>query len=368
MALAQESYSRKPTHAAKLSKQPFGSTGLDGRAGTSVPTFGGPDSAMSNPASIGINDDTPSTAWVKHFHFPLVYGAYNEHSKSLLETISFQGGLKGAEFQESVIAARDGKPQYSRASLFPNARIGQVIIGPIYDIELASTKIHPDNDIVEFAYQRKTGAGLGWSIVDPSGSLKIGLFAHYLELERFQGSYISDQVMDISESEQLIEDGMGRYKGLGLNVGLLWKMKHKMTPVVSLRAKDVGGTHYFHQNGSGESFTNKQDLGIGLGFSPQIFSQVFAHIFLEGNNLTNDEVPVESKGRLGGGLTFGGRDAFSICGVNMGLDASGFAYGGHLNIGLIGVQYANFAVDVGTEDHRAIERRQSGSLSINLAQ
>ena len=89
---------------------------------------------------------------------------------------------------------------------------------------------------------------------------------------------------------------------------------------------------------------------------------------VEGNRLTDKNTAVNKKFRTGAELLLGtghGRPTFSL---RTGYNLAGVSGGLGLDLGLVGIQYANQAVDVGIDNVHVTERRHVGVFVVNVAE
>lgn len=353
-----------------LDSDPVLSTRGAGMGHALAPHADGNDAAFYNPAGIGgLHLGKEPKHRVRQFYFLYGGAAINENSQELNQEMRTKGAANDAAIGQAVIDANAGKRQYARVSLFPNLGYSRFMIGPIIDSQMAAVPIGDNTDLVDVHYRERTGIGMGFSVTDPKERLYLGVFATHLSIKDVRGEFLYTDMIDKTARQEAIKDETNKYSGIATNVGMLWRIAKEGAPTLAIVARDVGGTSYQKTSGDAEGGLDiPQDLTFGLGLSPALGKIGYFNFSVEGAHLTAKETAVEKKWRSGMEFNFGDRGIKSFFGLRCGGSDAGASFGTHLNLGILGAQYANFAEDIGVDNKRMIERRQAFIVSVNLAE
>lgn len=351
-----------------LDDSPIMSPRAAGMGGALSALADGNDAAYYNPAGIGgIHYGKKKPKKARQFYFFHGGLSQNKNSQELGKEFRKEGAAKDATIGSAVLDAHAGERQYARAALFPNFGYSRFIIGPIADIQMAAIPQGEDTDLVDLHYQERSGVAFGASFTDPKERLYLGFFSSYLNIKDVNGEFLYTDVAEKERRKAAIKDFTNKYSGVANNVGLLWRIAKPATPSLAIVARNVGDTHYNKTKGDGENLVVKQDLTVGFAVSPPLGKIGFYNFTVEGAKLSDKNTAVKRKWKTAMEFTFGGRGTHAILGIRGGYNHAGASFGSHLNIGLLGFQYANFAEDIGIENNRVIERRQNFLFSIDLA-
>ena len=327
------------------------------------------DAAYYNPAGIGglhHGKNRPQT--FRQFYFMYGGGEVNENSRSMQEDLSQGSGASDPDMATAVLDAHAGKRAYARTSFFPNVGFGRFMLGPIYDVQLAAVPLGQQSDLVDLHYQERQGLGFGFSVADAKERLYLGAFATHLSIEDVQGEFLYSDMIDKQLRKEQFDQVSAKYSGLATNVGMVWKIAKVATPTLSVAARNVGDSHYDQTSGETDRpLVFKQDLTVGFGVAPRLGKIGYFNFSAEAGNLTDENTSVSKKWRSGAEFNFGGRGAQSPFAIRGGINNAGPSYGAHFNLGILGLQYADFAEDVGYDNEREIERRQSVVFSVDLS-
>jgi hypothetical protein len=358
-----------PEEQTVLDDSPFISPRADGMAGAISALADGTDANYYNPAGIGgIHEQKTNKSLIRKFYFIYAGLSINQNSYDTNKEMQQSGAASDATIGSAIIDTQKGERQFTRVSLTPNFGIGRLNFGPIYDMQLAAVPVGDDTDLVDMHYQEKVGLGMGLSVADPKGRLYLGAYATYLNIRDVNGRFLYTEMVDKQARQDAIKDDTSRYSGLGTNVGLLWKIADPGKPSLAVVARNLNDTRYSKVKGDGDELVAKEDLNVGFAVSPRLGKVGFFNFSIEGGHLSDESVEVNKKWRTGIELNFGDNGSESIFGLRAGGSQAGAAFGAQINLWLLGIQYANFPVDVGIENKRMIERRQSAVLSVNLAE
>ncbi len=355
---------------ARLSDAPIASTHSAGSSKAIGPITEGMDSLIYNPANtVGRSRaSSKKDAFASHFGFPYLVIQSTEGSDSFLEKSALAGEPSSTILSQMVEDASEEQYHFGRSTLMvPAVGLGRMIVAPLYDLQFNAVKASDTSDVVDLNYQKKVGAIAGLSFTDKKKELALGISAAFFNMDQIRGDFLASDMADTEVSKQQFEDATGSYSVLSLTTGLSWRINHKASPTISVTMKDLGGTDYSHQSGIGSDYKVEQNTSVGFAVSPSLGKWGFYNFVLETDEITNDELSLDKKIHASTGFDFGGRGSFSILSIYGGYDHLGGSYGGHINIGFIGLQYATFNENIGTYKEPIAQQRQSITASIDLA-
>jgi len=353
---------------ARLSDAPTSSTYAAGSSKAIGPIAEGMDSLIFNPANTVRRVSSKKTPLTSYFNFPHVTIQSTEGSDSFLEKSALAGQPSNTVLTEIVEDASQGQYHFGRSTLLiPAIGIGRMIFAPLYDLQFSAVKASDESEVVDLNYQRRVGGIAGLSFSDAKQEFALGISAAYFDMDQLRGDFLSSELADEETQEQQFTDATGAYSATSLTVGTTWRISGKASPTISVTMKDFGGTEYTHKSGTGSDYKIEQNTSVGFAISPELSKWGFFNLVLETDKITDDELSLDKKFHASSGFDFGGRGDASWLSLFGGYDHLGGSYGGHINIGFIGLQYATFNENIGTNATPITQQRQSITASIDLA-
>lgn len=353
-----------------LSPNLWPSARASGLGGTLSSMADGMDAPYYNPAGIGgIHlDKKQSRKKLRFLGFPYLGAEAGENSVALQKELSTtEGGTTDGAVTQSIIDANAGKRQYGRAAIVPGFTVSRFTMNYIYDNQLAAVPLNDGSGLIRTKQQVSSGVGGGFSATDPKGRFYIGAYAASLQLTQLDADLSYGQMVDPELRTEALSESRTQYNGTRSHVGMLWRLSEKASPTIGLVARDVGGTTYTATDGS-DPLLQEENMALSFAVSPKLGKWGFFNFSLEADHLGDAERAVEKKLRTGAELTIGGLfGSESGVGLQGGYNRAGGSYGVHANIGLIRLQAASYAEDIGSDNNLVTDRRYVGILSINVA-
>lgn len=359
-----------------LDQSPIVSTRASGMGGALSTLADGLDAAYYNPAGIGgvhLGKTTPPV--LRGLHFPLLGAAANENASNLNAEFSSQGGETDRAIGQAIIDASAGKRQYGRVSYAFDATISRTMVAAFADVQFAAIK-EPSNGSgeggISMKYRSLSGAGMGFSATDPQGRFYLGMFSsanNLTVMEADNASYVD--VINTDRRKAILRDNSTKWTGVGTNAGILWNFAKEWRPTLGIVARDAGNTVYKPQgarsSGEPESLIIEQDLTAGFSISPELGKIAVLNVITEAHHLTIENMSLSKKFRAGVELLLDGTGSNSTFGLRTGYSSAGISYGANLNLGLIQIEAASEAIDIGLSNSAITERRYVAIFSTNMA-
>lgn len=346
---------------------PFATARAAAMGGAISPLADGPGAYYYNPAGIGWVQDRKSQSLVRQLHFPYVGVSFNENSRNLYDDFEEEGARSDPIIGSAVVDAHAGKRQYARVSLLPNVVLGRLMVGGLVDQQLAAVPTGTDG-VIDTRYVQSSGVVFGTSASDPKGRLSLGVSSGMISRTDVKGNFLYTDMADTATRKQVLADSTEKYSGTPINAGLVWRLSPKGNPSISVAMRDLGGTTYSNSSADGEDLVIKEDMTIGFGLSPNLGKWGQLNLALEGGRLSDGEVAINKKTRVGLELTLGGKGSAALLALRSGYNYAGASYGASINLGLLGMQYSNHAEDIGIGNRRVIERRSTAIFTVNVAE
>ena len=343
--------------------------GVSGALSTSADNF---DAFYYNPAGIGgqvYDGKSEKEPFVRQILFPKAAFTINENATKLNSEFSSSGATTNASAGATIIKAHDQKRQYARASLAPvGLFLGGLGIVPVIDQQIAAIPKDTPTSDVEFRYRTFSGILVGSSFSDSKGYFSMGASS---TLGTYEETYVTAPYVDIVDQQKrsdLEKANKKTYSAKGFNAGANIRTPHKLNPTLSLVARNMGGSRHQSTSGTGDPLIIKEDLTAGFGIAPSLGKFARLNFSLECGYLTDKHQATKKKLRSGLELTLG-RESGSraLFGLRAGGTSAGASYGAHLNLGLIGIEASSYAVDIGLDNERLVERRTSAAVYIDVA-
>ncbi|MBI2602797.1 MAG: hypothetical protein HYW48_07065 [Deltaproteobacteria bacterium] len=360
-----------------LDDSPFASARASSMAGALSTLADGVHATYYNPAGIGgLHWGKEKLTNPRQFYFPYVGVSANNNTIELVKDFRKAGASSDKAIGEALVDANAGNRQYGRLSALVGLGIGRLYFLQSTDIQIAAVKrtgVAENEGSIQAEYLRQSGSGLGFSATDPKGRFYIGAFSSFNSQQRFIGSFDYLEISNITDRVQLISDNSASYSGISTNVGMIWVLSDKGRPAIGIVARDVGDTKYkgtdipeSASENQAASYNKKEDLSVGFSISPPVGKQGAFNLLLEGGKLTNYDIALAKKLKAGLELNLGGFGSEANFGLRTGFSQAGVSGGLSLNVGLVQIEAASLAVDIGSENNSVVERRNVAILSINV--
>lgn len=296
------------------------------------------------------------------FDFIYVGIKVNKNSYDIIKDMKAFNAFNDSTIAQTVLNAHDGKKQFARISLSPNVIIKNLMLAPVIDQQIAAVSLTESNTQIRLNYQQKTGIILGRSFLNIDNKLFGGISIYYAALKMLKGDYDYSTIDNYIEFLSVLNKSGKLYNGLATNLGLTWKVSERPSSFFSLIVKNFNNTTY---KTTGESYTIKQDITLSYATKINFDNMSTLNLGFDINKLEDTELSIDRKIKTGIELlyTINKRIRGSL---NAGYNYSGLSYGCTLNIGMLGLQYANYWQNIGYKNEKIFERRFSYLLYINL--
>lgn len=320
-----------------------------------------------NPAGIGGLQPMKKRNFIRTLHFPFFGVGMNENSLGMYNDL--WGKTSNPELAQAVLDANAGKPQYGRVSFVPKLGLGRLLVAYNYDVQMAAVQPTSSSDLIDTHYRVSSGPGVGYSVTNNDQSLSLGAFVNWNTRKETHADISWADMDNPNSRKSALSSDASTYAGMVSNVGFIWKLGKIASPTLAVVARNAADTKYELKAGSGESYVEQQDLTIGFSLAPQLGKWGRLHWLIEGGSLSDDDVSLRKKLRSGLELTLGERyGSDAAVALRAGWKDAGASYGLGFNIGLIRLEAAQYAEDIGVGNQRVIERRSVGIITINVAE
>lgn len=360
-----------PTAQTTLDPAPWVSPRASGMGGALSTSADNLDAMYYNPAGIGgqiYGGKADKEPFVRQVVFPRVGLSMNDNASELNNEFTAAGAKTNATTGAAVIKDHQGERQYGRMSVSPvGLFLGRLGVVPVIDHQIAAIPQNTDDSDVELRYRSFSGALIGTSVTDPKGYLSLGASTQVGTISETYGTLPYKDLVDVTARNAFIAANEKTYQATGMNAGMVLRVPNKWSPSLAVVARDVGNTKNTAQKGTTDPLVVQEDLTAGFGVSPLLGKWGQLNLTVESGYLTDKHTAANKKLRSGVELLLGGKNSRALFGLRAGGTSAGASYGAHLNIGLIGIEASSHAVDIGIENERVIERRNSASAYVDVA-
>ena len=368
-AHAAEAEPIDPEAQTILSNDLWISTRGEAMSGALTGLADGTDAPLYNPAGIGGLHQTDKGPFIRQLHFPLFGASANDNAIDLNNEFNKAGAVGSATVAKALVDANAGKRQFGRLSVLPNIVLSRMMLSYVFDTQFAAVSQGAETDQIGLRFRQVSGPGVGISASDSKGRFYLGLFAASVKRDEAYTVVDYATIADPDTRKKSLKESTHSYHGNPGSAGFIWVMSQEARPALSLAARDVGGTQYTSQDPEVASLRVHQNFALAFSTSPQLGKWGYLNFAVEADRFHEADVTIDKKLRAGLELSFGhaygNRSAVAL---RSGYSAAGAAFGLLVNIGLIGIQCSDQAVDVGAGNKRLIERRKSAIFSINVAE
>lgn len=363
--------SEDSTALVALDDAPVTSPRAIGLAGAIGPVADDIEAIYFNPAGIGgFGWDGANPPALRKLYFPFAGVAANSNATKLNSDFGKEDGARDASIGSAIVDAHSGNRQYGRVSLGLGAIIKRTAIVPFHDQQMAAIAQGGGTDLVDLRHRSVSGIAWGTSIADPSASaFSIGVGGQYASVEQVEGEFAYLDLVNRDARTDAIKDHTYKFSGHALNVGLLWRFSKEAGTTLSVAARNAGNTRYTAAKPEEyDDLVIKEDLAVGFAMAPKLGRSGRLKWIIEATRLSDDEVTLRKK--LKTGLEYllgGGPGSYATFGVRTGYNSAGISAGLSLNLGILTLEAASQAEDIGLSNDRVIERRNVGAVTVNVA-
>jgi len=351
-----------------LEENPLLSARAAGLSGALITLADSTDAGIINPAGVGGLDVGEKLPFIRQLHFLRVGVSANDQFQKWVSDFQKMDADQSDALGRAVIEAYAGQRKYGRLSIAPNIILGRLMIAPYSDQQIAAVAHGEGSGIIDFHYRTSRGAVVAISARDPQGRIHLGASAQYASISEVNAAVPYESISTMTRRTRELRDLTGAYSGTALQAGIIWRLSDKGTPRLGAVLRHIGDTTY---ESSKEAFAEKvikQNLDLGLSVSPRLKRFGLLHFSANALGVLDDTVALTKKYRLGTEYIFGGDGALSVFALRAGYSSAGLSFGGHLNLGLLALEYASESYDFGIANRSTSERRTTVILSVNVAE
>ena len=367
MALCDSSSTQAST---VLDPSPFSTCRAAGLGGALSTLANDVDAIYYNPAGIGatgLSGKRNDNSMVKAMYFPFAAVSLNQNAGAVRSEFNAQQAQNDASAGAAIIDANAGKRQFARASIMPFGLVmGRAAVVPVIDHQLAAVPVGDGTGDVNLRYRTFSGLLFGASAADTSNKFSLGVSQAYGTIEETSGAFSYVDMVDSYQRKKILKNNRATYAAKSINAGFTLRMPKGANPAFSLVARNMGNTRNTAKANADEPLVYDEDLTMGFSISPELGHFGRLNFIVEGGYLTQKQMAARKKLRGGVELLLGGDTGKSLFGIRAGGTDAGWSAGLHLNLGLIGVEVESHAIDIGANNNRLIERRNSGIVYIDL--
>ncbi|MFK7873309.1 MAG: hypothetical protein AB8C84_09095 [Oligoflexales bacterium] len=362
-----------------LDPAPFVSVRAAGLGGAMSTLADGVHAPYYNPAGIGgIHWGRQRPPKVRQVHFPYVGGGVNVNTRQLQQDFQNLGGAEDRGVGNAIVDANAGKRQYGRSSSLFTFGYGRTLMMLHNDLQLSAFKSSEevDSGSVRANYRSSSGGGFGFSVTDKKEMIYLGMYHSMVSRREFKGDFEYLDVVNVGDRTQTLKEKSTTQSKQLTNFGMLWILAKKGRPALAVVVRDYDSSYLLGAEGAlpeteeeialREQLKIQQDVTVGFSVSPRIGKRGAFNFLIEAQNLSNREISLEKKYRVAMELNLGGFGSEALFGLRLGASAVGPSAGVGLNFGLVQLEVATQAVDLGVDNRVVPERRYLAVLSVNV--
>lgn len=348
-----------------------------GLGGNLVGVADGVDAAYFNPAGIGGINWGPRVekkGFLKKMSFPRVGVEANKNTQNLRKKILDTGNMEtDLATGEALVNAASGERQYGRTSLAMDVQFGRAILIGYQDIQFAAIQNIEESaeagGQIDLNYRSVSGVGYGYSASDSKKKFTLGVFSTYETRSDVKAESVSyTQIVTKEDRTTLISDNKQSWSGVSTHVGAMWVMAKKMRPTLGVSIRNLGQSKYKPKDEkTTEELIIPQKLNIGFSLSPKVGKEGLVNVMFETKGLSDHEMALKKKFGLGLEYTYGPFGSDSTFALRAGYTSAGASYGVGLNLGILKIEVASQAIDVGVGNANLPERRNLAIITVNPA-
>ena len=333
--------------------------------------------AFSNPAGIGGNPlAAKRKSLIRQLDFPYISTSSNAAGASFYQGLGLENSTLSSSLKTATTLNQStGENLFARTSFVPNIVLGRLMIGAIYDQQIASVPNVDSATSADIAYRQDSGAFAGLSVSDPKGRLTIGASIATVQRKSLAGTFDLAAYEDDAAWKQAGSDNTINLSGTPKNLGLTWRFLNKANPALAASISDFGGTEYTggsntvapDQSKDSDQYS-RENLTLGSGIQPNLSNWGKFGLSVQAQHLSDRRIKTKEVFASTMSLDLFPRDpANHYFQVKTGYQSQGVGFGATLDLGLIRAQYTNFPRNIDADAETLIERRSTISIAVNVA-
>jgi hypothetical protein len=339
-------------------------------AGAISGTANGLDAAFWNPALIGGMEGAKQN--VRNLHLPYFGVSYNSNTQNLKSRFDSQGGDTNPKIGEAIVNSSKGTRQYGRFSSGIDIEWKRLLLNGFVDLQAAAlspSDRSPDpitgETIVALKYHETAGGGVGFSWMNAKNTFSIGWYGAALQVKDLEGEIPYLQLIDSEKRGEYFDSQMNKYSALLNHLGLWYRIPNALNPTFSIVARNPGDARLKNKSASSRDATIKEDWVVGFGLQPKLGPGVLSWN-TDFSRTSEHEESLRSKMATSLEYSLGGIGSNAAFAIRSGLNQAGLSAGLGMSLGILNLDVASAAVNIGDINDRISERRTSVVLSVNV--
>ena len=339
-------------------------------AGAISCTANGLDASFYNPALIG--GLTAGKTNVRNLHLPYLGASLNKNAANLNHSFQSSAGEEDPVIGEAIVNANSGKRQFARLSLGSDIEWKRMLVNSFFDLQAAAlspTDLSPDMatgyTMISAKYKQTLGMGGGMSWMNTRETFALGLYSAKVFVRYLDNALPYEILSNPAARKEYLNQNIGTYNGTYNHFGLYAKLPISTPTKFSLVARTPGSSKLQSTDPTKPDLKIREDWVSGLSVSPKLSTGILSLSF-DISRLTEHHEALKSK--VAGSVEFslGGIGNDASFAFRLGANRAGISGGIALNFGLLNLDLASQATDIGDENDRFLERRTTVMMSLNL--
>ena len=365
-----------PAHAdaadnllSKIDEDPISSPRTRAMGGATGTVADDLDAAFNNPAGIGgLRQKSEAHApLIRKLYLPAVTVETNANGPALVSDLKNSGASGNSAAGQAVFDSRGNVREYARLNIVTGMVFGRSMLIPFSDTQIAVTPRGDGSGTIDTHYRNMNGVGYGLSLQNPSGNVSLGYFGYAAERKETDGPLVYSDLIDRSQRSAALRPISKNYSGAGNNFGGIWRMDYEGSPTLGLNVKNAGDTTF--KAGNGDTLVVKQEDQASFSLSPRLGHSAVLNFVAQGNRLEEKKPKANRRYHLGTELLLGkGPGSYSGFALRAGYCDAGGSAGLALHMGMIGLDFSVYSVDISADSSRYVERRGSVMAFLNVAE
>ena len=339
-------------------------------AGAILGSANGLDAAYWNPAMIGGTEGAKQN--VRNLHLPYFGASYNNNTQNLKSRFDHQGGDTNPKIGEAIVNSSKGTRQYGRFSTGIDIEWKRFLLNGFGDLQAAAlspSDRSPDpvtgDTIVDLKYHETAGAGVGFSWMNARNTFSLGWYGAALQVKDLEGEIPYLQMIDSEKRGDYFDSQMNKYSATINHFGLWYRVPNMMNPTFSIVARNPGDARLKNKKSSASDATIKEDWVFGFSIHPKLGPGVLSWN-TDVSRASEHEESLRSKAATSLEYSIGGMGSNAAFALRSGLNQAGLSAGLGMSLGILNLDFASAAVNIGDINDRISERRTSVVLSVNV--
>jgi hypothetical protein len=218
-------------------------------------------------------------------------------------------------------------------------------------------------------YRSTSGVGFGGSVPAVDNTVHVGWYSTINSISQIEGTFLHQDIARKERRSEVLKDATRTYSGMAHNVGVSWAMGKVASPRLAVVARNLQGASFAARKSEEEPLKMPEDLAMGFSLSPRLGNWTTMNWTLDVTRLSHRDVTLREKIRSGLEFEFGPlRGSYSLFALRLGANHAGASFGVSANLGLICIEAASHAEDIGAGNNRVIEQRNTGVIYVNVAE